>query len=75
MFGPEPLPVRRMLIFDRWGDLVYESRDFFSNQPESGWDGTFRYKKVLPGVYVFLIEIELTPGRTEVLRGDVTVLR
>lgn len=35
-------------IFDRWGGLVFESDD-----PSRFWDGTYRGKTALPGVYVF----------------------
>ena len=74
LFTPDPIPIKKLLIFDRWGEMVFEKKDFWSNDPQAGWDGRFRNKKVLPGVYVFLAEIELAPGRTELLNGSVTVV-
>lgn len=74
LFAPEPLLVKRLMIFDRWGNQLYEQRDFYSNDPAIGWDGLVGNKKVLPGVYVYMIEVELAPGRTEWLHGDVTVV-
>lgn len=74
VFSREALPIRRLLIFDRWGETVFEKHDFFTNNAAEGWDGTFRGKGVLPGVYVFLAEVEIVPGRTILLKGDVTVL-
>jgi hypothetical protein len=74
LFSKDPLPIRRMLIFDRWGETVFEKHDFFTNNPADGWDGRFRGKDVLPGVYVFLAEVEIVPGRMIMLKGDVTVL-
>lgn len=35
-------------IYDRWGALVFESRD-----PEQAWDGRWQGKTALPGVYTF----------------------
>lgn len=75
LFAPEPILIKTLRIFDRWGDQVFEKKDFWSNDPQTGWDGKSRHKNVLPGVYVFLAEIELTPGRTELLKGSVTVVR
>lgn len=75
LFSREDLPVRRLAVFDRWGDQVFENRDFFTNRPESGWNGYFRGKMALPGVYVFTAEVELEPGRVVVLKGDVLVVR
>lgn len=75
VFSPEPLLIRRLIVFDRWGNQVFEKQDFYTNNPSDGWDATFRGKAVLPGVYVFLAEVEIVPGRVELLKGDVTVLK
>ncbi|MCB0519504.1 MAG: gliding motility-associated C-terminal domain-containing protein [Lewinellaceae bacterium] len=40
----------RLLVFDRWGSLLFESF-----QPSSGWDGNFKGKKMDIGAYAFLI--------------------
>lgn len=39
-----------MLIFDRWGELIYET-----DQPELGWDGTYKGKPVQVGTYIWKI--------------------
>jgi hypothetical protein len=74
IFSKDPVLIQKLVVFDRWGDLVFEKFNFWTNNPQEGWDGTFRNKKVLPGVYVFLAEIEVAPGRTEVLKGSITVV-
>lgn len=75
LFSREPLPVRRLAIFDRWGEQVFEKHDFFTNSLADGWDGTFRGKMALPGVYVFWAEVEVLPGRVAQVQGDVTLVR
>ncbi|MCC6458898.1 MAG: gliding motility-associated C-terminal domain-containing protein [Saprospiraceae bacterium] len=75
LFSREPLPVRYLSIFDRWGEKVFERRDFFTNDSSMGWDGATRGKPAPPGVYVFVAEVEVAPGRTERLKGDLTLLR
>ena len=75
LFSRDDLPVRRLSIFDRWGELVFENTDIFTNHPDAGWDGTIRGKPALPGVYVFKAEVEVVPGKIVTVSGDVTVLR
>lgn len=70
--------VRRVLVFkvfDRWGELLYEDREFPVNQTGRGWDGTFRNQPCDPGVYVWLLEAEYLDGQIELLKGDVTLIR
>jgi gliding motility-associated-like protein len=70
--------VRRVLVFkvfDRWGELLYEDRDFPVNENARGWDGSFRNQPCDPGVYVWLLEAEYLDGQIELLKGDVTLIR
>lgn len=65
-------------IFDRWGELVFESTpgNMFSNDDTTGgWDGSFRGENMNPGVYVYLAEISFIDGITLLYRGDVTIIR
>jgi len=73
--GPELRIVRSMRIFDRWGELLFENKDFFANQPNVGWDGRYKNKEVSTGVYVYVVELEYINGITETIGGDVTVMR
>ncbi|MCB9317156.1 MAG: VCBS repeat-containing protein [Lewinellaceae bacterium] len=62
-------------VYDRWGELMFENRNFAPNDPASGWDGSYRSKALQPGVYVWYAELEGVDGRVLQLSGDVTVLR
>ncbi len=58
-------------VFNRWGELVFESTD-----PNVGWDGTFKGKKVSTDVFVYYAEgICPIDGSPILKKGDVTVLR
>lgn len=62
-----------MIIFDRWGELIYESYDI-----STGWDGTFEGKKVPQGVYVYKVEYRLydyTELQSHTKIGRVTLIR
>jgi gliding motility-associated-like protein len=73
--GLQVVNVKRMQIFDRWGEMLFEQRNFLPNNPNSGWNGIWRNKPVNPGVYVYLIEFERITGEVEILRGSITVIR
>lgn len=75
LFSRDALPIRRLAIFDRWGDKVFEKTDFFTNNAADGWDGRFKGKDALPGVYAYVAEVEVVPGKVIQIRGDVTVVR
>ena len=57
-------------IFDRWGELVFESSD-----PAIGWDGTFRDKKLDPDVYDFYLDVTCIGGLKSITKGNVTLMK
>ncbi len=59
-----------MLVFDRWGMLLYESHDI--NKP---WDGTFKGKNVSQDVYVYKIDVKDIFAITHYYIGHVSVVR
>jgi gliding motility-associated-like protein len=67
--------IERLDIFDRWGDHVYHRHDFQPNEPEYGWDGTFRNELVHPGAFVYVVELLMRDGSTELRKGDITIIR
>ncbi len=66
--------IRSFFIFDRWGTRVFEQTNFQPNDPNFGWDGSFRGKKMKPAVFVFTAEVEYIDGRVELLKGDFVLL-
>jgi len=60
-----------MQIFDRWGNLIFES-----NSSNIGWDGYDKNGRVLPaGVYVYKLTIRLSDGQRSTQIGDVTMIK
>lgn len=66
--------VNRFAIFDRFGEMLYETKDTQLSDA-FGWDGTFVGKKMPPEVYVYLLEVTFIDGHTESYKGDVTLLK
>jgi len=62
-------------VFDRWGELVFELKDFAVNDDTQGWDGTFRGQNCEVGVYVWVLEVEFNDGVREVFKGNTTLIR
>lgn len=69
------LQVDQFQVYDRWGEMVFSASDFQPNDPSYGWNGFHGGKLMLPGVYVYYIEIKLIDGRKLLLKGDVTLVR
>ncbi|MCO6485299.1 MAG: gliding motility-associated C-terminal domain-containing protein, partial [Saprospiraceae bacterium] len=67
--------VRNLAVYDRWGNALYQESQLPVNDPSAGWDGTFRGRAMDPGVYVYVIELEMSDGSVRVYKGDVKVVR
>jgi gliding motility-associated-like protein len=67
--------IKRLAVYDRWGEEVFVRTGFLPNDPGLGWDGTFRGQALNPGVFVWAAELEYVDGTTEVVYGDVTLVR
>lgn len=73
--GPEVRQIRQFKVFSRWGELVYERREFKANEESAGWDGKFRGKLMNQGLFTWMAEIEFIDGVVIVYEGDTTLLR
>ena len=59
-----------MFIFDRWGELLFESNDM-----KKGWNGTYKGKLVQTESYVWKIHYKDIQGIEGDLYGTVTLIR
>jgi gliding motility-associated-like protein len=66
--------INELRIFDRWGSLVFLKSGFPPNMPELGWDGSYRGKEAMKGVYVYHFTITTIYGETLHYSGDITIL-
>ncbi|MDO9255069.1 MAG: gliding motility-associated C-terminal domain-containing protein [Bacteroidales bacterium] len=63
----------QLLIYDRWGQLVFKSTD-----PSEGWDGTFKGEPCQAGSYSYLLqyrEAKIESSGIVTLRGMVSLIR
>ncbi len=73
--GSDVRLIRLFRVFDRSGGMVFSAADIGPNDPAQGWDGTLKGRLMLPGVFVWLAEIEFEDGLREVFKGDVVLMR
>lgn len=60
-----------MKIFDRWGQLLFESDKIEGR----GWDGNYKGQQMPFGVYVYMIKVSFANGTNESYQGNVTLVR
>lgn len=68
------LNVIKYRIYDRWGNLVYISGGFSVHDNGHWWNGYFKDKEAVSGVYCYVIEVQHPNGDVEFVSGDVTLI-
>lgn len=67
--------IKWLQIFDRWGAMVFENREFQPNDVTAGWTGDHKGQLLDPAVFAWQAEVLLVDGTSILLTGDVTVVR
>jgi gliding motility-associated-like protein len=67
--------VKSLRIFNRWGEVVFEKRDFDVNNAQHGWDGKFKGNKPKPDVYVYQAEVYCANGTLMIFPGNVALIQ
>jgi len=67
--------IKSLRIFDRWGEVISELKNFPPNDPMYGWDGKFNGKEMNPGVYVWMAEVEYADGQVKIFFDEVSLIR
>jgi gliding motility-associated-like protein len=64
--------ISRMIfrIYNRWGQMVFES-----NNPNQGWDGTYKGNPQPMDVYGYTLEAAFFDGKKTTRTGDITLIR
>ncbi len=67
--------IEMLQVYDRWGGLVFERRNFQPSDPNMGWDGRIRGEKAAVGVYAYASRVRWLDGTSVWYKGDVTLLK
>lgn len=72
--GPAADKITLLRIYDRWGSLIYETNDIPLNEPNFGWDGTYKGDKMF-GVFTYYAFVRFVDEVELQYEGSVTVFR
>lgn len=69
--NPDRYPNSEIIIFNRWGDVVFEASPYNEG---NWWDGTGPDGGPLPtGTYYYILRLDIDDA--EIIRGDITIVR
>ncbi len=68
--------ITRLSIYNRWGELVFQSTNTNANDPAAGWDGTYKGVVLEPDVFVYVAQVTCELGGQPFdFKGDVSIVR
>jgi gliding motility-associated-like protein len=73
--GQKSVKIIQFRVFDRWGEPLFEVKNFDINDETIGWDGHFRGKESDPGLYIWTLEVEYLDFVREFLKGQTMLIR
>lgn len=73
--GSDARTVKDFSIFNRWGEQVFRVQNVPPNDPAYGWDGRYKGREAMGGVYVYYVTLEQGGGLAEVYKGTVVLIR
>jgi gliding motility-associated-like protein len=73
--GKGVVSIHSFLLFNRWGEIVFEGYDFQPNNPDLGWDGRYRGAPANSAVFTYFAEIEFIDGEVILYKGDITLIK
>ncbi|MEM1219192.1 MAG: gliding motility-associated C-terminal domain-containing protein, partial [Bacteroidota bacterium] len=74
--GEDVVSVARLMIFDRWGSLLYQRDNFLPNDETAGWDGRYPNGiEAAQGVYPYFCLVQFIDGRIRRYEGGIMIVR
>lgn len=73
--GSDLVNIKNLQIFDRWGNLVFQSKDASPNERIGGWDGRCKGELAPTGIYVYTTQLLMDDGVERSFAGSITLLR
>ena len=67
------LSIQELIIYDRWGNQIFEKLNPEINKSQDGWDGYYNNQKVNPGVFIYSVKYQLN-GQEHIKYGSLTVV-
>lgn len=69
------ISIRQLLVFDRWGNLLFEKQNLPLNNEAEGWNGYLGNKLAESGLYVYFADVEFIDGAIRRKKGSVALIK
>ncbi|MFP5040597.1 Ig-like domain-containing protein [Parasediminibacterium sp. JCM 36343] len=69
-----PAAHAEMRIFDSWGNQIFQSTGFVEDKT-IGWNGTYKGKPQVAGVYIYVIKVVQPNGESTIKKGAINLIR
>jgi gliding motility-associated-like protein len=73
--GIDIVEITDLIVYDRWGNMVFSNPFVIKNSPQAGWNGRFHNNFSPAGVYSYHFIVLFTDGKTRRYEGSVTLMR
>ncbi len=67
--------IEQMIVYNRWGNKVFEAKNILPNELSAGWDGKYKGALAQEDAYGYYVVAKFTDGTQKILKGNVTLLR
>ncbi len=67
--------IKEMVIYNRWGEMIFRDENFSTGDPSHGWDGLYRGKSLNPDIFTYKIIADMKNGEVNDFSGAFTLLR
>ncbi len=72
---PAVVVLEELLIFDRWGNQVFQSSELTPNDQSAGWDGRRAEKPLAKGLFAWRCRLRTADGQQLSYSGELLLLR
>ncbi|HRH56367.1 MAG TPA: gliding motility-associated C-terminal domain-containing protein [Chitinophagales bacterium] len=69
------MKVLEFAVFNRWGEKVFESKDFVPGDVSNGWKGTYKGENCQVDHYVYYFTVKMPDDKVKTYKGTFALLR
>jgi len=73
--NPNNLTIEKFVIFNRWGNKVFEANNILPDDKTKGWNGSYKDKIDQLEVYGYMVIAKFNNGEKRTLKGNVTLIK
>ena len=66
--------ISNLSIYSRWGEQVFENKNFMPNDLSNGWNGKFNGELMNPAIFVYKVQVLYFDGTIQEFEGDLSLI-